>query len=163
MGQSSTSTDDVTVSCAPGCRVMPDQARLSAGLSGDVEKAMSVTVTPCRVSEPVGAMTRGDVGCSTTEPPAGLARNVSDLEKDEFKPNKRSVSSTLQMTEPVLLVVQAALFRRAGSFVGSHAALLKARRRRQEANAWAGKPITIWQTTKIWHYIWEKACSTLFV
>ena len=45
MGQSSESTDDVTVSCAPGCRDMPDQARLIAGFSGDSEKAMPVTVT----------------------------------------------------------------------------------------------------------------------
>ena len=103
MGQSSASIDDVTVSCAPGCRVMPDQVRLSAGLmSGDVEKAMPVTLTPCRVSELLGPMTNGEAGCSTMAPPAGLARNVSDPEKDELSPDNRSVPSTLQMTEPVL-------------------------------------------------------------
>ena len=60
MGQSSASTDDVTVSCAPGCRVMPDQARLSAGFSGESEKAMPVTLMPCRVSELLGPMTSGE-------------------------------------------------------------------------------------------------------
>ena len=83
VGQSITNTDDVTVSCAPGCREMPDQARLSAGLSGDSEKAMPVTLTPCRVSEPTEAMTSGEAGCSSMEPPRGLARSVRAWDSGE--------------------------------------------------------------------------------
>ena len=135
MGQSSASTDDVTVSCAPGCRAIPDQARLSAGLSGDVEKTMPFTLTPCRESEPVGAMTSGVAGCSTTKPPAGFARSVRGWESGDSRPDRRSVPSTLQMIEPVLLVVQAALSSMSERVGTLQCALLKANTRAHTTSA----------------------------
>ena len=112
MGQSSASTDDVTVSCAPGCWVMPDQARLSAGLSGDSEKEIPLTLMPCRLSEPTEAMTSGESGCSTMEPPARLARSVSDWESGESRPDSNNVPVTIQTIEPaaVLLAQASSLF-----------------------------------------------------
>ena len=141
MGQSSTSTDDVTVSCAPGCRVMPDQARLSAGLSGDVEKTMPFTLTLCRESEPVGAITSGVAGCSATKPPAGFARSVRGWESGDSRPDSRSVPSTLQTIEPVLLVVQAALSSMSESVGNAQWVPQRACRRKQSASARAGDTI----------------------
>ena len=65
-------------------------------------------------------------------------------------------------------MVQAALFRRADSSVGSQAALLKASKRRQAANAWAGKPIAIiiaiWKPiSKQWHFIWDSALQWHYI
>ena len=126
VGQSSTSTDDVTVSCAPGCKVMPDQARLSAGLRGDSENTMPITVTSCRMSEPTEAMTSGEAECSTMEPPpAGLARNVSGCESGKSRPDSRSVPLTLQTIDPAVLLAHASLLIRSDSFGSSQCAVRK--------------------------------------
>ena len=129
VGQSSTNTDDVTASCAPGCRVMPGQARLSAGLSGDSEKEIPLTLMPCRLSEPTEAMTSGESGCSTMEPPARLARSVSDWESGKSRPDISNVPVTIQTIElaAVLLVQASLLFSRSERVCGcSQCANLKA-------------------------------------
>ena len=80
------------------------------------------------------------------EPPAGFARSVSGCESGEDRPDKRSVPSTPQTIEPVLLLVQAALPSRSESVGGSHCAILTASKRAQKTSMWAFQAITILKT-----------------
>ena len=82
------------------------------------------------------------------EPPAGFTRSVSGCESGEVRPDKRSVPSTPQTIEPVLLVVQAALPSRSESVGGSLCALLKASKRAQTTSMRAFQAITILKTMK---------------